>query len=235
MTKLLIVDDDAELSALLKELLEADDFEAEIASNGERGLERAASGDHALVVLDLMLPKMNGMEVLKRLRSTSSIPVILLTAKGEEVDRVLGLEFGADDYLPKPFSPRELIARIRAILRRTLQSADQKAAPEKLVVGDVELDTGTRAVRRAGQPVDLTAVEFNLLEALLREAGRVVSRELLVKVVLGRIFSPFDRSIDMHISKLRKKLGDQQHGRDYIKTIRSVGYIYSFPGQTRPR
>jgi two-component system response regulator CpxR len=232
MEKLLIIDDDVELCELISEFIDHEEFSIQMVHDGQTGYERALAGDYSLVILDVMLPRMNGLDVLKKLRMKSAIPVLLLTARGEEVDRIIGLEVGADDYLPKPFNARELVARIRAILRRTSAQAkpDAKAAPERITVGDIELDTGTRGVWREGKPIELTAVEFNLLEALLREAGRVVAREDLVQAVLGRAFSPYDRSIDMHVSKLRKKLGDQQKGRDYIKTVRSVGYIYSFPG-----
>jgi len=182
------------------------------------------------VVLDVMLPGINGFEVLRRLRSVSKIPVLLLTARGEDVDRIVGLEIGADDYLPKPFNPRELVARIRAVLRRSKPGKAVEAAPEILSVGDVELDPATRNVYRAGQPVELTSVEFNLLEVLLREAGRVVTRERLVNAVLSRKFMPFDRSIDMHVSKVRRKLGDSEESGDHIKTIRGVGYMFARPG-----
>jgi len=178
-----------------------------------------------------MLPGMNGFDVLRRLRVASKTPVLLLTARGEDVDRIVGLEIGADDYLPKPFNPRELVARIRAILRRTKGGgkAETENIPEVIRVGDVELDPATRIVLRSGTPVDLTSVEFNLLHALLREAGRVVTREHLVDTVLSRKFSPFDRSIDMHVSKVRKKLGDSDSGPDHIKTVRGVGYIFAHP------
>jgi len=197
--------------------------------DGKRGLEHALRGNHLLVVLDVMLPGMNGFEVLRHLREKSHIPVLLLTARGEDVDRIVGLEIGADDYLPKPFNPRELVARIRAILRRT-KNGDRSASPPQIVrVGDIELDPATRTVRQAGSLIELTSVEFNLLEVLLREAGRVVSRERLVNAVLSRKFSPFDRSIDMHVSKVRKKLGDSEGAPEHIKTIRGVGYIFSRP------
>src|SRR5689334_17065275 len=177
-----------------------------------------------------MLPGMNGFEVLRKIRSTSKIPVLLLTARGEDVDRIVGLEIGADDYLPKPFNPRELVARIRAVLRRSATGEPSgPPVPQLVRVGDIELDPATRSVRHAGQPVELTSVEFNLLEVLLREAGRVVTRERLAEVVLSRKFSPFDRSIDMHVSKVRKKLGDSDGGNDYIKTVRGVGYIFARP------
>ena len=232
MDRVLIIDDDFELCSLVSEYLEPEGFKVESVHDGETGLHRALSGNYLLVVLDVMLPGMSGFDVLRRIRATSRVPVLLLTARGEDVDRIVGLEIGADDYLPKPFNPRELVARIRAVLRRT--SADPKGVgvarpPEILRIGDIELDPATRTVRHAGQPVDLTSVEFNLLEVLLREAGRVVTREELVSAVLSRKFSPFDRSIDMHVSKVRKKLGDLNGDTEHIKTVRGVGYILGRP------
>jgi len=172
---------------------------------------------------------MNGFDVLRRIRGKSRVPVLLLTARGEDVDRIVGLEIGADDYLPKPFNPRELVARIRAILRRTREGKGALEPAQPVRVGDVELDPATRSVRQNGKPVELTSVEFNLLHALLREAGHVVPRERLVDIVLSRKFSPFDRSIDMHVSKIRKKLGDSEGANDHIKTVRGVGYIFARP------
>jgi two-component system, OmpR family, response regulator CpxR len=229
MEHILIIDDDVELCSLVTEYLASEGFKVEAVYDGERGLERALQDDHSLLVLDVMLPGMNGFEVLRRIRSSSSLPVLLLTARGEDVDRIVGLEIGADDYLPKPFNPRELVARIRAILRRTQEStgAPGSQVPEVVKVADVELDPATRTVHHAGKPVDLTSVEFNLLEVLLREAGRVVTRERLASAVLSRKFSPFDRSIDMHVSKIRRKLGDSDGGTEYIKTVRGVGYIFA--------
>ncbi len=182
-----------------------------------------------MIILDVMLPGLNGFEVLRRIRARSQIPVLMLTARGEEVDRIVGLEVGADDYLPKPFNPRELVARIRAILRRTQGEASGfvRSQPESLSLGDIDLDTGTRRVQCAGQAIELTTVEFDLLEEFLRTAGSVMKREELVERVLGRTFSPFDRSIDMHVSKLRKKLGPHPDGSQRIKSIRSVGYLYT--------
>jgi DNA-binding response OmpR family regulator len=231
--RILVIDDDVELCSLVGEYLEPEGFQIEAVHEGNRGLDRALSGDHLLVVLDVMLPGMNGFDVLRRIRNTSRIPVLLLTARGEDVDRIVGLEIGADDYLPKPFNPRELVARIRAILRRT--QAGEKSEerddqiPDVVRVGDIELDPATRIVRQNGKPIELTSVEFNLLHVLLREAGRVVTREHLVDAVLSRKFSPFDRSIDMHVSKVRKKLGDSDIGSEHIKTVRGVGYIFAHP------
>jgi two-component system, OmpR family, response regulator CpxR len=225
--RILVIDDDVELCSLVAEYLQPEGFQVEPAHDGKHGLERALSGEHLLVVLDVMLPSMNGFDVLRRLRGTSRVPVLLLTARGEDVDRIVGLEIGADDYLPKPFNPRELVARIRAILRRTRTPTRPDGSPETLQVADIELDPATRTVLQRGKPLEFTSVEFSLLQALLQEAGQVVSRERLVDTVLGRKFSPFDRSIDMHVSKVRKKLGDTGDGADYIKTVRSVGYIFS--------
>jgi DNA-binding response OmpR family regulator len=228
--RILIIDDDVELCSLVGEYLASEGFETESQHDGERGLARAARGDYVLIVLDVMLPGINGFEVLRRLRATSRIPVLLLTARGEDVDRIVGLEIGADDYLPKPFNPRELVARIRAILRRTKEGKPSvPPVPEVLRVGNLELDPATRIIRHFGKPVEFTSVEFNLLEALLRDAGRVVTRERLATLVLSRKFSPFDRSIDMHVSKVRKKLGDTDGGTEYIKTVRGVGYIFALP------
>jgi two-component system, OmpR family, response regulator CpxR len=232
MDRILIIDDDFELTSLVTEYLAAEGFRVESVHDGETGLKRATAADYLLIILDVMLPGMSGFDVLRRLRATSRIPVLLLTARGEDVDRIVGLEIGADDYLPKPFNPRELVARIRAILRRSVADPKSLASPrppEILRIGDIELDPATRTVRHAGQPVELTSVEFNLLEVLLREAGRVVTREQLVSAVLSRKFSPFDRSIDMHVSKVRKKLGDMNGDEEHIKTVRGVGYILARP------
>lgn len=229
MDRILIIDDDVELCSLVTEYLESEGFQAESVHDGERGLQRALAGEHILAVLDVMLPGMNGFDVLRRIRDKSRLPVLLLTARGQDVDRIVGLEIGADDYLPKPFNPRELVARIRAILRRTRSGDRASEPPEILRVGDVELDPATRTVKQAGQTVELTSVEFSLLEVLLRDAGRVVTRERLVNAVLSRKFSPFDRSIDMHVSKVRKKLGDSEGEQEHIKTIRGVGYIFARP------
>ena len=229
MDQILVIDDDVELCSLVGEYLEPEGFEVECVHDGKRGLDRALSEAHSLIVLDVMLPGINGFDVLRRIRNTSRIPVLLLTARGQDVDRIVGLEIGADDYLPKPFNPRELVARIRAVLRRSksVSEGTGEPVPDVLHVGDIELDPATRTVRQKGNVIELTSVEFNLLQALLREAGRVVTRENLVDTVLSRKFSPFDRSIDMHVSKIRKKLGDADNGTDHIKTVRGVGYIFT--------
>ena len=227
---LLVVDDDTELCQLLSEYLLPEGYDVESVHSGMEGVERALSGDHALVVLDVMLPDVRGFEVLRRLRARSRMPVLMLTARGNEQDRILGLEMGADDYLPKPFNPRELCARIEAILRRSGNDASalDVRIPGDLIVDDVSINRGSRAVRRGGETIELTTVEFDLLEALLRSAGTVIPRDELVRTVLNRSFSPFDRSIDTHVSNLRRKLGPGPDGLDRIKSVRGVGYQYTF-------
>ena len=222
MDRVLIVDDDAELCQLLTERLSGEGFAMESAHDGMRGLERALSRDYALVILDLMLPVLSGLDVLRRLRVQSSIPVLILTARGEELERILGLEIGADDYLAKPFNPRELIARIRAILRRTDR---MNTAANPLIVGDIRIDPASREARLNSAPIDLTSVEFTLLETLVRDAGQILTREHLTDAVLGRKLGSFDRVIDVHVSNLRKKLG-AAHGSERIKAVRGCGYLF---------
>jgi len=225
MPRILLIDDDVELCELLNEFLTGEQFSLQVVHDGHAGLEAALSGECDLVVLDIMLPKMSGLDVLRRLRERSSVPVLMLTARGEEVDRILGLEIGADDYLPKPFNPRELAARIRAILRRP--AAHAAAGDREFRVGDVELSLGKRTVVCGGKPVELTSVEFDVLALLLEHAGNVVERGVMYERILERPFSPFDRSIDVHVSKLRKKLGPGPDGRERIASIRGVGYTYT--------
>jgi two-component system response regulator CpxR len=227
--RILIVDDDVELAGLISDYLSSEGFEIELAHDGETGLTRARSGEHVLVVLDVMLPKRSGLEVLRALRETSRVPVLMLTARGDDVDRIVGLEMGADDYLGKPFNPRELAARLRAIQRRV--TGESKPPREVLEVGDVTLDVGARSVKRGGQELALTTAEFALLELLLRSVGRVVSRDTIAETVLGRRLSAFDRSVDVHVSNLRKKL-DPSGTADRIKTVRGSGYIYATPAGT---
>ena len=221
----LIIDDDAELCELVGEFLEGEGFEVESVHDGVTGVERCAQSEPELVILDVMLPGLGGFEVLKRLRERSRVPVIMLTARGEEVDRIIGLEMGADDYLPKPFNPRELAARIRAILRRT-SAAAATDEPEVLEAGDLAMDLGARGVRSAGAEVELTGAEFAVLETLVRAAGTVVTRDDLSRRALGRRASAFDRSLDVHLSNLRRKLGPLPDGGERIKTVRGVGYLY---------
>jgi two-component system response regulator CpxR len=232
MQQILVIDDDSELCELVAEYLEPDGYRVEAVHDGESGLERALSGEHALAVLDYMLPGMNGFEVLRQIRARSRLPIVMLTARGDDMNRIIGLQIGADDYLPKPFDPLELVARINAVLRRAHVEPDQKEGGTLLVVGDIEMDNRTRTVRRGGEVVELTVVEYSLLEKLLSAPGRILEREELVKAVLHRKLSPFDRSIDTHVSNLRKKLGHQVKGVERIKTVRSVGYIYASPDET---
>ena len=227
--RILVVDDDVELCKLVARFLTREGFHIDSVNNGRSGVERALAGDYALVVLDVMMPGTNGFDVLRTIRAKSRLPVLMLTAKGDAMERVLGLEMGADDYLPKPFNPPELAARIRAILRRSrpegIGSRSHGAGP--IVVGDVELDPGARVVRCRGRAVSLTTVEFDLLEVLLLAAGQVVGREKLTREVLGREFSPFDRSIDTHVYNLRKKMGQLKDGTERVKGVRGVGYLYA--------
>ena len=226
---LLVVDDDTELCQLLSEYLLPEGYDVESVHSGTEGVERALSGEHALVVLDVMLPDVRGFEVLRQLRARTRMPVLMLTARGNEQDRILGLEMGADDYLPKPFNPRELCARIEAILRRSgvERGAMDVRVPGDLIVDDVSINKASRMVRRRGETIELTTVEFDLLEALLRNAGSAIARDELVRTVLNRPFSPFDRSIDTHVSNLRRKLGPGPDGLDRIKSLRGVGYQYT--------
>jgi DNA-binding response OmpR family regulator len=229
MERVLVVDDDRELCRLVTRFLTREGFEIGWAPGGVVGIERALAEDYSLIMLDVMMPDTDGFEVLRRIRQHSRTPVLMLTARGDTQDRIRGLDLGADDYLPKPFDPAELVARIRAILRR----ASPRTAPSAIAVGDVELDGGARTVRKSGAPVDLTTVEFDLLAALLRVAGSTVSREDLVRSVLGREFSPFDRSIDTHVCNLRRKLGPLESGGERIKGVRGAGYLYASPANPK--
>ena len=229
MSRILVIDDDRELAELLKEFLVPEGFFIDTAFDHSSGLAKALKAEDDLIVLDVMLPGGSGFELLKKLRAAGSkVPVLLLTARGEAIDRIVGLEIGADDYLPKPFDPRELLARIRAVLRRTHTGARNSAEDDVTNVGDITLSQSTRTVTCAGQDVDLTSVEFNVLELLLRNAGTVVTREELAQTALGRPLAPFDRSVDVHVSKLRKKLsGGEEDSENRIKTVRGVGYIFA--------
>jgi two-component system response regulator CpxR len=224
--RLLLIDDDRELSALVDRFLQGEGFALDCVADAETGAARAVSGDYRLVLLDVMLGRANGFDVLRAIRARSAVPVVMLTAKGDDLDRILGLEIGADDYLPKPFNPKELAARIRAVLRRTTPGA-RRSARGPLVVGDLEIDGGARTVRVASATVEVTTVEFDLLEMLATEAGRAITRDALVERVLGRAFSPFDRSIDTHVYNLRRKLGPLPGGGDRIVGIRGIGYLYA--------
>jgi len=218
---ILLIDDDTELTALLSEFLKREGFTVEAEHEGHHGLEKAQQAGVDLVVLDVMLPGIDGFEILRRLRQHSKVPVIMLTARGEDVDRIIGLELGADDYLPKPFNPRELAARMRAILRR--YEPRQAPVGGRLEVNGVALDPATREVQSGGKRVEMTTFEFDILELLMKNAGRVLSRDALMENFYNRKATAFDRSIDMHISHLRKKL---DRGDNLIKTIRGVGYQF---------
>src|SRR6266404_1273521 len=232
MERVLVVDDDRELCQLITRFLAREGFEITWAPGGDAGVARALAEPYSLIMLDVMMPDMDGFDVLRRVRQHSRTPVLMLTARGDTHDRIRGLEMGADDYLPKPFDPAELVARIRAILRR---SARQWPVPAAIAIADIELDGGARTVRRSGTPVDLTTVEFDLLAALMRVAGSTVSREDLVRNVLGRDFSPFDRSIDTHVCNLRRKLGPLEDGGERIKGVRGAGYLYASPAKPEVR
>jgi two-component system response regulator CpxR len=222
MEDVLLIDDDVELGSMLTEYLGKHGFRVRAVHRGDTGLTAVRQRPWALVLLDVMLPGIDGFEVLKRIRSESNVSVLLLTARGEDVDRIVGLEIGADDYLPKPFNPRELLARMRAILRRQDRAP---AAPAGVVrVQDLELDVAARRVLKTGKKLDLTDVEFGLLEALMRQPGAVLSRDELSQAALGRAFDPFDRSLDMHVSRLRRKLGRDGDDEDRVKSVRGVGY-----------
>lgn len=232
MTELpvLVIDDDEELGSLLSQFLEKEGFTIQIELDGASGLGRAQSDAFCAVILDVMMPGMNGFDVLRELRRSSSVPVIMLTARGQDIDRIVGLEMGADDYLAKPFNPRELAARLRAVQRRMRQSSSVAAPADikrVLTVGDVELNPRARVVKRGGDEVALTSVEFALLEILMGSAGHIVAREDLSTRCLGRRPSQSDRSIDVHVSNLRKKLGAAPDGVDRIKTVRGFGYQYT--------
>ncbi|MFO0615779.1 MAG: response regulator transcription factor [Polyangiaceae bacterium] len=220
--QILVVDDDTELCELIGELLADEGFTIEAVHDGAEGLARALAKPYALVVLDVMLPGLTGFEVLAKLRRSSRVPVLMLTARGEDVDRIVGLEMGADDYLPKPFNPRELVARVRAICRR---AGHIDGGARVVSVDDIELSHEARSARLRGEELRLTTAEFDLLDCLMQNAGAVVTRDDLALAVLGRKLAAFDRAIDMHVSNLRKKLGPAPSGGERIKTVRNSGYI----------
>jgi two-component system, OmpR family, response regulator CpxR len=222
----LIADDDVELCELLKQYLEQEGFEVRLANDGDRALEEAGKPGLDAMVLDIMMPRKNGIEVLKLLRQASALPVIMLTARGEDLDRILGLELGADDYLPKPCNPRELVARLRAVLRRVGHPQGQA----RIVVEDLELEPGKREIRQDGKRVDLTSTEFSVLHTLLQKPGEVINKRELYLAALGREPVRHDRSIDMHVSNLRRKLGANPHGEPRIETVRGIGYQYRVGG-----
>lgn len=221
-----MIDDDVKLCRLVKDYLAPFGFAVEPEHTGPAGLKRVKDANFDALILDLMLPGMDGISVLKEIRTFSNVPVLMLTALGDESDRIVGLEVGADDYLPKTFSTRELLARLRAVMRRSQTNRDEPANPDEIVrVRDISIDPATRVAKKGNDPIVLTALEFDLLLALARGAGRVLDRDTLLDAAAGRDYDVFDRSIDVHISLLRKKLGDDPKNPRYIKTVRSVGYM----------
>lgn len=224
MPKVLLIDDDIELVSLIAEYLEREGFDVAQAHDGEAGMAAALAENFDIAVLDVMMPKQNGIETLRQLRKTSSLPVIMLTARGDETDRIIGLELGADDYVPKPCTPRELTARIRAILRRSQTSGSESAASAPLTAGRLILWPGSRQAQWDGRPLELTSTEFNLLETLVQKAGRPASKGELSEKGLGRPLARFDRSVDVHISSLRHKIGSMPDGRSCIQTVYRQGY-----------
>jgi two-component system response regulator CpxR len=229
--RILAVDDDVELCELLAAYFEKEGFLFTHVSDGEEGVREALSGRHDLVVLDVMLPERSGFEVLREIRGRTDLPVLMLTARGDPVDRIVGLELGADDYVSKPFLTRELVARVRAVLRRSERKDEGDGPPDRLVVGDVELRLRSRGVRAGERSLELTGTEFRLLHRLMSSAGNLVTLETLSREVLGRVYSPFDRSLGVHLSNLRKKLGPYPDGGERIRSVRGEGYIYVYPLQ----
>ena len=222
MSRILLVDDDTELTELLSDYLSAEGLEVSIEQDGQAGRDAALSGQYDVVVLDSMMPVMNGLDALKAIRQQSNIPVIMLTAKGDDIDRIIGLEMGADDYVPKPCTPRELLARIYAILRRTENSQNKTPNSDTLFVSNVKLIPSKRQATKDDRSLELTSTEFNLLEVVMRHAGQVVSKDTLSQEALDRKLAKFDRSIDVHISSIRQKLGDAS----LIQTVRGLGYLF---------
>ena len=223
MERVLLADDDVELIGMLGDYLGQEGFEVRTVHDGESAVAAALSGDYAIAVLDVVMPRVDGLAALKRIRAASNLPVLLLTARGDDIDRIVGLEIGADDYVPKPCSPRELSARIRAILRRTHPASD--AGDERAIfVGSLAIWPQRRAAAINGAPLKLTSTEFRLLEVLARNAGHPVQKTDLAEHCLGRPLGPYDRSIDTHLSSLRRKLGKMADGRSYIETVFRVGY-----------
>ncbi len=225
--RVLLVDDDRELCQMLTEYLNAEHFEVKSVHDGGEALEELRGNDFEILILDVMLPSVGGFDVLRKLGASYSTPILMLTARGDDVDRIVGLELGADDYLSKPFNPRELVARIRAILRRA-SNRGPRAVPDELVVGPISLNTGTRLVQVAGRTAPLTGAEFRVLELLMRSAGQVISREAMTEQALGRKLVAYDRSIDTHISNLRRKLDLEVGKNPEIKNVRGSGYTLTW-------
>tara|TARA_R110000868_G_scaffold8205_3_gene42574 strand:- start:164309 stop:164992 length:684 start_codon:yes stop_codon:yes gene_type:complete len=225
MSNILLVDDDIELSELLLEYLEAEGFELDVLHDGDAVLPKVNENNYELIILDVMLPGKNGFEILRELRNNHNVPVLMLTAKGDDVDRIVGLEMGADDYLPKPCNPRELVARIKAILRRS-ENIEDKVNDGIINKDQIAVHTHSRDVYLAEDKVKLTSSEYNILECLIGHAGKVVTKSELTKQALNKSLTAYDRSLDMHVSNLRNKLGSSPSGEQYVKTIRGVGYMF---------
>ncbi len=230
-THVLVIDDDRKLAALIRDYLTPLGYVVELEHTGPEGAERALSGHWHAIILDVMLPGCDGFEVLRRIRAKSAVPILMLTARGEEADRIVGLEIGADDYLPKTFSTRELLARLRAVTRRSVIAQTTATEPpvKELVVGTVRLNLDARVATQNDQPLVLTPVEFDILTALMKSRGRIKSRESLIENLRDRQYEVFDRSVDVHVAALRKKLGDDAHQPRYIRTVRSAGYMFINP------
>ncbi|WP_439133864.1 response regulator [Pseudomaricurvus sp.] len=226
MSNLLLVDDDQELCLLLKEYLQTEGFDVTLAHDGSEGVKLALQTEYDVIVLDVMMPVLSGLEALRKIRDSKRTPVLMLTAKGEAVDRIVGLEMGADDYLPKPCNPRELVARVRAILRRTTET-EQSPSPmsDEIRVDDLFIQVKSHAAFFQENPVTLTGAEFTVLELLMRSAGDVISKEVLTEKALNRKLTPYDRSIDVHVSNIRKKLSALGANKDLIINIRGAGYM----------
>lgn len=221
---LLIIDDDSELTDLLTQYLETENFVVDSVHDGVNGVKKALNQNYDAIILDIMLPKLNGFEVLKAIREHLQTPVLMLTARGDDIDKIVGLEIGADDYLPKPCNPRELVARLRAILRRTQKTPIQRPVIEQ---NNIHIDCSKRIAMVNHLPLDLTNAEFNILEMLIKSPGQAFSKEELTEYALGRKYTAYDRSIDVHISNLRNKLGDNQKGEPVLKTVRGFGYMFN--------
>jgi two-component system response regulator CpxR len=229
-TKILIIDDDPKLCRLVRDYLEPMGYDVASAHTGPQGLAAVKAGEFAAVILDVMLPGMDGFEVLRQMRQVSGVPVLMLTARGDEADRIVGLEMGADDYLPKTFSTRELLARLRAVTRRTQRpprpaASDAKPDGAEIIINELRINTAARSASLRGQALALTPLEFDLLHCLARSADRVMSRDRLLDAIAGRDYEVFDRSVDVHISSLRRKLGDAPKDPQFIKTVRAAGYL----------
>lgn len=229
LQRILLIDDDQKLTRLLSDFLQPQGFEVQAAHDGAEGIRRAQQGGWHLIVLDVMLPKLDGFSVLRHLRTLSNVPILMLTGRGGEDDRIAGLDLGADDYLPKTASARELLSRIRALLRRAASGSDPARSASTLHIGALRIDLAARQVAVDGREAELTPVEFDVLAALARHAGEVCSRERLLEEVRDREFSGFDRSIDIHIAALRRKLGDDPRAPQLIRTVRAAGYLLMLP------